>query len=67
MLLGVLPRVSVLVAVPFAPVVTVAGENVPPPAVIRSVTTTFATGSPSSSVAVTVTVDGVPGAPLPLF
>ena len=52
----VVPVETVVVVVPFG--------NVPPPDVRLSVTFTFA-GWLLESVAVTVTVDCVPGAPLP--
>ena len=61
---GVLPRVSVLVAVPSVPVVTVAGENVPPPLVTLKTTDTPEAALLSAFVARIVTVDCEPGAPL---
>ena len=63
---GALPRVRVLVGDAVnAPVVTVAGESVPPPDCnVQGDRERFAAAFPSSPVAVTVTVAVEPGAPL---
>ena len=59
-----LARVRVLVAVPSVPVVTVEGENVPPPFVTLKATDTPEAALPFPSVARIVTDDFEPGTPL---